>query len=89
MGINLIYIAVSFKGQDLGLSQSRLMVGRIQHMRYEILGQNQFLRPKTEDVSSILTAAAMGSSAIGRARVSKILGCRIIPDLPRQVRNYI
>ena len=58
MGINLIYIGVSFKGQDSGLSQGRLTEGRIQLMRYEILGQDQFLRPKTADVSSILTAPA-------------------------------
>lgn len=52
------YIAGSFKGQDLGLSQNRLTGGRIQRMEYEILGQHQFLRPKTDDVSSILTPAA-------------------------------
>ena len=52
-------IAGSFKGQDLGLSKGRLKVRRAKYTRK--LGQYQPLGPKTDDVSSILTPAAIGA----------------------------
>ena len=51
-------------------------------------GHSPGYRPKEAQVQFLLNPTfTLGSSAIGRARVSKILGCGIVPHLPRHRRE--